>query len=195
MFLPSWNQAARKAVMSMQSGIGDEEEEEDVTHVGDFWGRCAAAARSAAAKTLPAGGQLDQPGSCGCSSSMLYSFRLAFLNFVLYATLGSAGGGQDWWAQRAVRRRRSPLAGGPLLARAPQQYALSLPLPVASILRTPVMLHCSAGLQPIRAHAATGPATPIWGDAYCPRQARTSWLAPFQLWPLGSRGVKGGQGR
>ena len=67
-----------------------EEEEEDVTRVGDFWGRCAATARSAAAKTLPAGGQLDQPGSCGCSSSMLYSLRLAFLNFVLYVSVERA---------------------------------------------------------------------------------------------------------
>ena len=66
------------------------EEEEDVTRVGDFWGRCAAAARSAAAKTLPAGGQLDQPWSCGCSSSMLYSLRLAFLNFVLYVSVERA---------------------------------------------------------------------------------------------------------
>ena len=66
------------------------QEEEDVTRVGDFWGRCAAAALSAAAKTLPAGGQLDQPGSCGCSSSMLYSLRLAFLNFVLYVSVERA---------------------------------------------------------------------------------------------------------
>ena len=69
----------------------------------------AATKMKSSSKTLPAGGQLDQPGSCGCSSSMLYSLRLAFLNFVLYASV-----------ERAMRRTAAvaPAAATPQNGRA-----------------------------------------------------------------------------